>query len=215
MKEELNKFYSVTLKLPLRPLCGVTVTRRKMQLLSSEHRLLCGTLKRSRLLLCNETIGECMEVMRLIRKPSRPGLTSSENPHIHREVIRDIPKVNVWCGLMKDTITGPFFFVEATVTGGVYLKVLEQFVLTQVAVLQPNIIYQQDGAPPHWSLHVRETLTRTFPDRWIGRKRPISWPPRSPDITSLDFIFWGYVKDRVYATRVPDYETASVMWFAH
>jgi hypothetical protein len=42
MKEELKEFYSVTLKLPLRPLCGVTVTRRKMQLLSSKHSFLCG-----------------------------------------------------------------------------------------------------------------------------------------------------------------------------
>jgi hypothetical protein len=73
--------------------------------------------------------------------------------------------------------------------------------------LQPNIIYQQGGAPPHCSLHVRETPTRTFPDRWIGRDRPISWPPRSPDIIPLDFFFWWYVKDRVYAPRVPDLPT--------
>jgi hypothetical protein len=37
-----------------------------------------------------------MEVMLLIQKTSRPGLTGSENPHIHREVVRDSPKVNVW-----------------------------------------------------------------------------------------------------------------------
>jgi hypothetical protein len=30
MKEELEEFYSVTLKLPLRPLCGVTVAGRTM-----------------------------------------------------------------------------------------------------------------------------------------------------------------------------------------
>jgi hypothetical protein len=63
---------------------------------------------------------------------------------------------------MKDRIIRPFFFVEATVTGGIYLDVLEEFVYPQEADLQPNIIYQQD--PPHWSLHVRETLTRTFQD---------------------------------------------------
>jgi hypothetical protein len=45
MKEKPKEFYSVTLKLPLRPLYGVTVTRRKMQLLTSEHGLLCGMLK--------------------------------------------------------------------------------------------------------------------------------------------------------------------------
>jgi hypothetical protein len=26
-----------------------------------------------------------------------------------------------------------------------------------------------------------------FPGRWVGRDGPIPWPPRSPDITPLDF----------------------------
>jgi hypothetical protein len=30
----------------------------------------------------------------------------------------------------------------------------------------------------------------------------IPWPPRSPDITPLDFFLWGYVKDTVYKTPV-------------
>jgi hypothetical protein len=84
-----------------------------------------------------------------------------ENPHMQRQVVRDRPKVNVWCGLMKEKITGPFFFVEATATGGVYPDMLEQFVYLLATDLKPNIIQQQDGAPPHWSLHFRETLTKT------------------------------------------------------
>jgi hypothetical protein len=76
-------------------------------------------------------------------------------------------QVVVWYAERKLFVIGPFFFVKATVTGGVYLDMLEQLVYPQVTDLQPNIIYQQDGAPLHWSLHVRETLTRTFPDRWI------------------------------------------------
>jgi hypothetical protein len=31
-----------------------------------------------------------------------------ENPHIHRKVIQDSPKVNIWRGLMKDRIIGHF-----------------------------------------------------------------------------------------------------------
>ncbi|XP_069669795.1 uncharacterized protein [Periplaneta americana] len=27
------------------------------------------------------------------------------------------------------------------------------------------------------------------------------WPPSSPDLTTPDFFLWGYLKDRVYATR--------------
>ena len=47
-------------------------------------------------------------------------------------------------------------------------------------------------------------LDATFPNRWIGRGGPTLWPPRSPDITSLDFFLWGYVKDKVFSTPVPD-----------
>jgi hypothetical protein len=39
-----------------------------------------------------------------------------------------------------------------------------------------------------------------FPGRWVGRDGPIPWPPRSPNITPLDFFLWGYVKDIVYKT---------------
>jgi hypothetical protein len=41
-----------------------------------------------------------------------------------------------------------------------------------------------------------------FPGRWVGRDGPIPWPPRSPDITPLDFFLWGYFKDIVYKTPV-------------
>jgi hypothetical protein len=66
--------------------------------------------------------------------------------------------------------------------------------------LAKGSVLKQSGGP-------RETLTRTFPDHWIGYDGAISWPLRSPDITPLDLFFWGYVKDRAYATRVPDLPT--------
>jgi len=47
-------------------------------------------------------------------------------------------------------------------------------------------------------------LGTTFPNRWTGRDGPIPWPPRSPDITPLDFFLWGYVKDKVFSTPVLD-----------
>jgi len=43
-----------------------------------------------------------------------------------------------------------------------------------------------------------------FPNRWIGRDGPTPWPPRSPDITPLTSFLWGYVKDKVFSTPVPD-----------
>jgi len=47
-------------------------------------------------------------------------------------------------------------------------------------------------------------LDATFPNRWIGRDGPTPWPPRSPDITPLDFFLWRYVKDKMFSTPVPD-----------
>ena len=74
----------------------------------------------------------------------------------------------------------------------------------QLEQYQPQVIFQQDGAPPHWGLEVRQFLNDTFPERWIGRDGPIPWSPRSPNITPLDFFLWGYVKDIVYRTKVRD-----------
>ncbi|KFM73162.1 hypothetical protein X975_05258, partial [Stegodyphus mimosarum] len=79
---------------------------------------------------------------------------------------------------------------------------LENFVFPQLEELQPHVFLQQDGAPPHWGTIVRSSLNDHFTRRWIGRGRPIPWPPRSPDITPFDFFLWGFVKDNVYRRRV-------------
>ena len=62
-----------------------------------------------------------------------------------------------------------------------------------------DIVLVQDGAPPHWALIVRAFLNEHFPMRWIGRGSPfILWPPRSPDLTPMDFFIWGHLKGRLY-----------------
>ncbi|GBN15457.1 hypothetical protein AVEN_216773-1 [Araneus ventricosus] len=51
---------------------------------------------------------------------------------------------------------------------------------------------------------VREFLDTTFPQRWIGKGAVLACPPRSPDITPLDFYLWGYVKQHVYSECIND-----------
>lgn len=55
-----------------------------------------------------------------------------------------------------------------------------------------TVWFQQDDAPPHFGLEVRNFLNAIFPERWIGRKEAIECPSRSPDLTPLDFFFWDY-----------------------
>lgn len=86
----------------------------------------------------------------------------------------------------------------------VYLDMLQEFAVLQLEHLQPDVTFQQDGAPTYWPLNVCQILDDKFPDRWIGQDGPILWPPRLPDFTALDFFLWGFVKDQVHRTRVTD-----------
>ena len=36
---------------------------------------------------------------------------------------------------------------------------------------------------------------------WIDRRGPIDWPARSPDLTPMDFFFWGVLEDKVYSQK--------------
>uniref|UniRef100_A0A914Z2X2 Transposase n=1 Tax=Panagrolaimus superbus TaxID=310955 RepID=A0A914Z2X2_9BILA len=124
---------------------------------------------------------------------------SAENPHFHTSKALNPPRLTVWAALGSSGVIGPFFFrgingQTVNVNGQNYLAMLQQFYWPAIQN-RPNIgvqIFQQDGAPPHWTLAVRAWLDATFPNRWIGRDSPImAWPPRSPDLTPMDYFFWG------------------------
>jgi hypothetical protein len=125
----------------------------------------------------------------------------NENTHEVMEHECDTPKLNVWCALTSDSVFGPFFFKEATVTGASYLNIQQNYAITRIP---QRYFFQQDGAPPHYANTVKAFLSQQFPGKRIGRRGPIAWPPRSPDLTPLDFFLWGYIRDLVYQTKVQD-----------
>ncbi|GFT72841.1 integrase catalytic domain-containing protein [Trichonephila clavipes] len=61
--------------------------------------------------------------------------------------------------------------------------------------------FQQDGAACHTARATIDLLKDTFGDRIIARFGPVNWPPRSCDLTPLDYFLWGYVKSLVYADK--------------
>ena len=107
-----------------------------------------------------------------------------------------------WSGVYVGGYLGPYFF-ERTCTGESYLNMLRNDIVPELRRkgLLETAVFQQDGAPPHWSREVRDYLTMTFGDRWIGRGGPTAWPARSPDLTPPDFFLWGHLKQQVYAGR--------------
>ncbi|GFW67568.1 heat shock 70kDa protein 8 [Trichonephila clavipes] len=66
---------------------------------------------------------------------------------------------------------------------------------------QKELWFQQDGATCHTARATIDLLKDTFGDRLISRFGPVNWPPRSCDLTPLDYFLWGYVKSLVYADK--------------
>jgi len=130
---------------------------------------------------------------------------SDVNPHWMTDLRTQYPqKLNVWAGLCRRGIIGPFFLYE-NFNAQNYLNLLRDQVVPAIENLYPDNIqdvwFQQDGAPPHFALVVRQYLHEAFTDRWIGRRGAIEWPARSPDLTPLDYFLWGYLKNKVYETK--------------
>ncbi|GFW32077.1 uncharacterized protein TNCV_2601031 [Trichonephila clavipes] len=61
--------------------------------------------------------------------------------------------------------------------------------------------FQQDGATCPTARATIDLLKDTLSDRLISRFGHVNWPPRSCDLTLLDFFLWGYVKSLVYADK--------------
>lgn len=126
---------------------------------------------------------------------------SNQNPHWMTENHTQHPqKLNVWAGILGNSVVGPFIF-NGNLNGPQYLEMLQHNIVPAIHTIRGDCFFQQDGAPPHYDINVRAFLNQTFPERWIGRRGAVEWPARSPDLTPLDFFFWGFLKTKVYETR--------------
>lgn len=126
---------------------------------------------------------------------------SHENPHWHREVDHQHRwSLMVWCGIVNGYLVGPYFF-EANVDQHTYLELLRDRLPELLADVdletRQRMVFQQDGAAPHFAVIVRQFLYETYAG-WIGRGGPVNWPANSPDMTSPDFYLWGYLKNVVF-----------------
>ena len=90
----------------------------------------------------------------------------------------------MWAGIVGDYLLGPYILPER-LNGSTYLTFLQD-VLPEMRNNVPmpirrRIQFQHDGAPAHFSTHVRAYPEATFPGSWIDCGGLIAWPSRSPD----------------------------------
>jgi hypothetical protein len=138
---------------------------------------------------------------------------SPVNPHWYSEEPLNPEGLTVWMGVGAGGVVGPYFYEGVTVNGQRYGDMLDDFVLPIVEVFDnfDTLVWMQDGATPHFG--GLEWCDENFPDRWMGRgtrrhPAPYAWPPRSPDLTWMDYFWWGYLKGKLYTDHpYPDLES--------
>ncbi|GFX90872.1 uncharacterized protein TNCV_3167031 [Trichonephila clavipes] len=129
------------------------------------------------------------------------------NPQVYVETPLHPEKLTVWCALWAGGIIGPYFFKNdeghnVTFNGERYRAMITNFFISELNnhdVQEPW--FQQDGATCHTARATIDLLKDTLGDRLISRFGPVNWPPRSFDLTPLDYFLWGYVKSLVYADK--------------
>lgn len=129
-----------------------------------------------------------------------------ENPRVVRRTnFQHRFSINVWAGIIGNRLVGPVIFPNR-LTAQDYLNFLQNELagLLEDIPLRTRLrmYYQHDGAPAHFGHTVKNWLNEHFPNRWIGRGGPVTWPPRSPDLNPLDYFFWGHMCNLIYATEI-------------
>lgn len=129
------------------------------------------------------------------------------NPHKIQERPMHPEKVTVWCGFWAGGVIGPYFFENdigkaITVTGERYRSMITNFLWPELDDMDTNNMwFQQDGATCHTAEDTLDILHNRFEGMVISRRGDVNWPPRSCDLTPLDFFLWGFLKSQVYADK--------------
>ncbi|GFU62445.1 DUF4817 domain-containing protein [Trichonephila clavipes] len=91
---------------------------------------------------------------------------------------------------------------NVTVNGDRYRAMITNFFIPELNNHDVRELwFQQDGATCHTARATIDFLKDTLGDRLISCFRPVNWPPRSCDLTQLDYFMWSYVKSLVYADK--------------
>ena len=106
-------------------------------------------------------------------------------------------QVAVWCNLWGEGIIGPYFFETdggtiITINGDAYpmettTMITEVFLPALHSIDVNHVWFQQDSAICHTSYAIINLFRPTFDGPLINRNGDVKWPPRSCDLTPLNY----------------------------
>ncbi|GFW72534.1 uncharacterized protein TNCV_3797621 [Trichonephila clavipes] len=113
---------------------------------------------------------------------------SEANPHVYVETPLHPEKLTVWCALWAGGIFKNDEGHNVTVNGDRYTAMITNFFIPELNNHDvQELWFQQDGATCHTARATIDLLKDTLGDRLISRFGPGNWPPRSCDLTPLDY----------------------------
>lgn len=88
--------------------------------------------------------------------------------------------------------------LDVSVPNPIYMKkrkllwtYIDYFLMKSIIRLHGNTEYR-----------VRHSLDHSIPGRWLGKRGPIGWAPRLPDLNPLGYCFGGCLKLQVYIVEI-------------
>ncbi|GFX83613.1 uncharacterized protein TNCV_325621 [Trichonephila clavipes] len=119
---------------------------------------------------------------------------TAENQTFPADVLFTDEAIFTRSGIVHNNLVGPYI-LPSRLTGRTY-NIFLQEVLPELLVDVPPSVrsrmwFQRDGAPVHFSKNFGNHLDTVYGQHWIGRCWPVPWPPRSPDLSCLDFFLLG------------------------
>ena len=108
-----------------------------------------------------------------------------------------------WAALIDGSVIIHWYEEKETVNQFNYLETLKNVMWPKIKRVSNarGYVFQQDGAPSHTTEMVREWLASKFGTRVISNKTKREWPPKSPDLSPLDYWFWGLCLSELWRSR--------------
>jgi hypothetical protein len=102
-------------------------------------------------------------------------------------------KVGVWIAVSRRRLIGPIFFHETINATRYREQILEIFINQLDDEELQNGYFQHDGATAHTTQENLVYLQQFYGNRIISNRLNPEFPPRSPDLTPLDFCIFGHL----------------------
>ncbi|GFW82609.1 DUF4817 domain-containing protein [Trichonephila clavipes] len=114
---------------------------------------------------------------------------SEANPQVYVETPLHPEKLTIWCALWAGGILLQNDEVHnVTVNGDRYRAMITNFFIPELNNHDvQELWFQQDGTTCHTARATIDLLKDTYGDHLISRFGPVNWPPRSCDLTPLDY----------------------------